>query len=85
MAFGKPVIGPNYGAPAEIIRHGEHGLLVDPKDSSAIAQALVDLLTDPEKARKMGQAGRDWARKQYSYNSFRENLKGFLADSVHPN
>ena len=63
LAFGKPIIGPNYGAPAEIIRHGQHGLLVDPEDSAAIAEALTDLLKHPEKAREMGQAGSEWVRR----------------------
>jgi phosphatidylinositol alpha-1,6-mannosyltransferase len=80
MAFGKPIIGPNQGAPSEIIHHGRHGLLVNPEDSSAVAEALVDLLTNPGKAHDMGQAGGDWVRKQYSYGSFREKLKGILPD-----
>ncbi len=84
MAFGKPVIGPSEGAPAEIIQHGRHGLLVNPEDSAAVAQALVDLLTNPGRAHEMGQAGSDWVRKQYSFGSFREKLKGILADGVQP-
>jgi glycosyltransferase involved in cell wall biosynthesis len=79
MAFGKPVIGPNEGAPSEIIRHGRHGLLVDPEDSMATAEALVDLLTNSDKSREMGEAGRDWVRKEYSYACFREKLWEILA------
>lgn len=79
MAFGEPVIGPNYGAPAEIIRQGQLGLLVDPEDSAAIAEALVDLLTNPDRAREMGQAGSEWVRRHYSYDSFREKLREILA------
>jgi phosphatidylinositol alpha-1,6-mannosyltransferase len=78
MAFGKPVIGPNFGAPTEIIRHGQHGLLVNPQDSAAMAEALVDLLTHPDKAREMGQAGNDWVRTKYSYGSFCEKLREML-------
>jgi phosphatidyl-myo-inositol dimannoside synthase len=84
MAFGKPVIGPNDGAPAEIIRHEEHGLLVDPEDAAAVAEALLNLLTNPDKAHQMGQAGSDWVRKQYSYCSFREKLRGILDDGAQP-
>lgn len=82
MAFGKPVVGPNNGAPAEIIHHGQHGLLVNPDDSGAVAWALIDLLTNPRKARNMGEAGRDWVCKQYSYSSFHEKLKGILNDAA---
>ena len=79
MAFGKPVIGPNYGAPVEIIRDGQHGLLVDPEDYVAIAEALLDLLNNPAKAREMGQAGSEWVRKNYCYTSFRGQLLEILA------
>lgn len=80
MAFGKPVIGPREGAPAEIIHHGVHGLLVNPEDPEAVAEALVELLTNPDKARDMGQAASVWAREQYSYGAFREKLKRILAE-----
>ncbi len=84
MAFGKPVIGPSEGAPAEIIHHGQHGLLVNPENSAALAEALVDLLTNPDKAREMGQAGSDWVRRHYSYGSFRKKLGGILGDYAQP-
>ncbi len=82
MTFGKPVIVPNYGAPADIIRHGQHGLLVDPEDSEAIAASLTDLLTHPDVAREMGQAGSDWVKQHYSYNSFCGRLRELLAASA---
>jgi len=78
MAFGKPVIGPNYGAPAEIIRHGETGLLVDPEDATSVAEGLLKLLTNPGQAREMGKAGSEWVREHYSYASFRERLGEIL-------
>jgi phosphatidylinositol alpha-1,6-mannosyltransferase len=78
MAFGKPVIGPNFGAPAEFIRNGENGLLVDPDSVTSIAGALVELLTNPEKGRELGKAGREGVRKSYSYGSFCERLVGLL-------
>jgi glycosyltransferase involved in cell wall biosynthesis len=83
MAFGKPVVGPNYGAPLELIRHGENGLLVDPEDATSVSEALIRLLTSPEKAREMGQAGRGWVRKAYSYGSFHEKLRQMVAQSVY--
>jgi glycosyltransferase involved in cell wall biosynthesis len=78
MAFGKPVIGPDCGAPAEIIRHGQHGLLVDPESPAAVAEALLKLLTCPDLAQRMGQAGEEWVRRHYSYDCFRERLRVLL-------
>lgn len=78
MAHGKPVVGPNVGAPPEFIRDGEHGLLVDPVNSAKIAQALVELLAHPERARQMGEAGQAWVQEQFSYEKFRQRLRNIL-------
>ena len=78
MAHGKPVVGPRVGAPAEFIRSGEHGFLVDPTQPSEIAQALVDLLREPERARQMGCSARDWVTNQFSYDLFRSRLRETL-------
>jgi glycosyltransferase involved in cell wall biosynthesis len=79
MAFGKPVVGPRYGAPAEIIREGQNGLLVDPEDPASVARALSRLLADPDVAVAMGKAGRNYVRANYSYGAFREKLREALA------
>ena len=57
MAQHKPVVAINCGGPPEIVVGGETGLLVSPGDSEAMARALGELLDDPERARKMGEAG----------------------------
>jgi glycosyltransferase involved in cell wall biosynthesis len=79
MAFGKPVVGPNYGAPAELIRHGENGLLVDPEDPASVAEALLDLFTHTDAAREMGKSGSNWVRRNHAYESFRGKLRQMLA------
>jgi phosphatidyl-myo-inositol dimannoside synthase len=80
MAHGKPVVGPNTGAPAEFIRSGEHGFLVDPLSADEVAGVLTALLQDPDRAAQMGCAGRKWVQEQYSYAKFRERLSGTLSD-----
>jgi glycosyltransferase involved in cell wall biosynthesis len=79
MAFGKPVVGPRYGAPAEIIRDGQNGLLVDPEDPASVAGALSRLLADPDVGAAMGKAGSNYVRANYSYGAFREKLREALA------
>jgi phosphatidylinositol alpha-1,6-mannosyltransferase len=79
MAFGKPVIGPNDGAPAELIRDGENGLLVSPEDPRSVGEALLRLLGDPMAARAMGERGGRWVNQHYSYDCFRERLREVLA------
>jgi glycosyltransferase involved in cell wall biosynthesis len=46
---------------ADAVRHAETGLLVEPGDVEAAASAMLRLLTEPELARKMGKANREWA------------------------
>jgi len=81
MAFGKPVIGPNCGAPVELIREGENGLRVDPEDPTSVSEALIKLLHNPGAAQQMGKAGSEWVRKHYSYGSFRERLRVALCSA----
>jgi glycosyltransferase involved in cell wall biosynthesis len=84
MAFGKPVIGPNYGAPVEVIQHGVTGLLVDPEDPASVAEALLRLLNEPERAREMGKAASEWVKQNYSYGSFRQQLREVLTACTNP-
>lgn len=79
MAFEKPVIGPNYGAPAELIRDGENGLLIDPEDPTSVGEALVKLLSNPDMAMQMGKTGSEWVSTQYSYDCFRNRLRELLS------
>jgi glycosyltransferase involved in cell wall biosynthesis len=80
MARGKPVIGPRVGAPAEFIRSGEHGLLVDPANPGEIARALIELLQDPARSRSMGEAGRDWVAREFTFDRFCERLRDALQE-----
>jgi glycosyltransferase involved in cell wall biosynthesis len=82
MAFGKPVVGPRYGAPAEIIRDGRNGLLVDPENPASVAEAISTLLADPGLARAMGQAGKRNTLEFYSYQVFREALNRILVSNA---
>ncbi len=78
MFHGKPVVGPRDGAPSEFIRSGEHGLLVDPADSREVANAVVELLQNKQRAEAMGRAARAWVIQEYSEDRFRQRLVEIL-------
>ncbi len=67
--FGKPVIATNVGGLPEIVLHGETGLIVPPKDSRALANAVVHLLKDDTFRRRMGEQGRLKLESEYSWDS----------------
>lgn len=54
MGMGLPVIAANHCAMPEIIHHNESGLLVPPREVDSLAEALIALLGDPERAQAMG-------------------------------
>ncbi len=61
MAEGKPVVATDVGGVADVVEDRRTGILVPPRDPEALAEAILELLDDPEKARRFGEAGRERA------------------------
>lgn len=57
-AHGLPVVAGNVGGALDAVIDGQTGVLVDPTDHVALADALVDLLLDPMRCASLGAAGR---------------------------
>ena len=66
MAHGKPVVATAVGGTAEVVVDGETGLLVPPRDPGRLAAAIDRLLSDPELARRLGEAGRARVAERFS-------------------
>jgi len=81
-AAGKPVIGGKSGGTGEAIREGITGLRVDGEDVEAIAAAVVELLTDSERARIMGEQGRQWVETVFTWESIVERTRQVAATVV---
>jgi glycosyltransferase involved in cell wall biosynthesis len=60
-AMALPVVATAVDGTPEVVRDGRTGRLVPPANPPELAEALLELLRDPERARRMGQSGRDWA------------------------
>jgi phosphatidylinositol alpha-1,6-mannosyltransferase len=78
MRAGKPCLALAGMAAAEIVVPGETGMLVPAGDLDALAAALSALLADPERARRMGEAGRERWRATFGYDRFRSRLETHL-------
>jgi len=58
MATGLPVISTDVGSVREVVRDGENGVIVPPKDVDALTSALSSMLADPDRMAAFGDAGR---------------------------
>ena len=67
MACGAPVIGSRVGGIAFTIADGETGYLVPPRDPEALCSRLEDVLRDPERRLRMGQAGRARVLRSFTW------------------
>lgn len=66
LASGTPMITTSAGNIRSAVEHGVQGLLVEPKDSVAVAEALASLLKDPDRLREMSGNCRRTAREKYT-------------------
>jgi len=66
MAASAPVVATRVGALPELIGQAQAGTLVAPGDSNDLAQAILRLLREPERADAMGRNGYAWVRDRYS-------------------
>lgn len=67
LAHGVPVIGCRGEGIEDIVKHGETGLLVEPKDVNSLAEAIDYLLNNPDKARAMGERGRELVLANFTW------------------
>lgn len=72
MAAGLPVVATNVGGTPEIVLGGETGVLVTPRDSAALADALIRMAEQPQQARRLGAAGRRRAEETFSIDGMVE-------------
>lgn len=74
-ACGLPVIAGRSGGLAEAVQDGETGLVVDPHDAEAVAQALGRVLGDQLLARRLGQGGRKAVETYYNWDRVIRDLR----------
>ncbi|MGD9989903.1 glycosyltransferase family 4 protein [Pseudonocardia sp.] len=79
--FDRPVVATSVGELPSVVHDGETGLLVPPDDAPALAAAVVELLTDAERAHKMGLAGARWLTDVASWAAVAERMDAGLTEA----
>lgn len=84
MAAGLPVVATDVGGTPDVVLDGQTGILVPPRNPARLAEAIVTLLKDPERARAMGAAGRARVEGHFTTQTMVTRLealyRGLLAD-----
>ncbi len=85
-AWGKPVIGGDFGGVPDAIENGKSGLLVNSKSVEAIAEGMRFFLDHPEKMREMGDYGRkralDWFSWDLQAERFVRIVENYISRSI---
>jgi glycosyltransferase involved in cell wall biosynthesis len=87
MAAGLPVVVTRILGTPEAVQDGVNGFLVPPGDPPALAQALIELLADPNRARQLGANGRKRIEQQFTRKQMLEGIErlyGEVIASRHP-
>jgi glycosyltransferase involved in cell wall biosynthesis len=82
MAMGKPVVAFAHGALPEIVVDGETGLLIEPGNRAAMAEAIVALLQAPHRRAAMGDMARSRAVRHFEIRAAVKDVETTLARAL---
>jgi glycosyltransferase involved in cell wall biosynthesis len=74
MAAGVPVVQPRHAAFPEVLEATGGGILCEPGDPASLAAAIADLLSNPSRAREIGERGRAAVHTRFTVTNMAENI-----------
>lgn len=83
MAMSKPVIVTDIKGSREVVKNGETGYLVPPKDPEAAGEALLKMLAAGEEAKKMGARGRHLVDEVFNAKTMTQNTISVYRELLH--
>ena len=81
-ACGKPVVAGRSGGLVDAVEDGVTGILVDPEDPAAVAEALIQVLSDRTLAQRMGQAGRERVLARFTWGKVIGDARRVFEEAV---
>lgn len=82
MALGLPVIASNFPLYKSIVEEEECGICVNPENEHEVAEAIQWLIRNPQKAREMGERGREAVLEKYSWQNEEKKLYEFYEQVI---
>lgn len=80
MAAGKPVVATNVGGSPEMVIDGITGYLVLPSNSDALAEAIITLIQNPNKAMTMGVEGKKLVQEKFTVEAMVKSYERLYKD-----
>jgi phosphatidyl-myo-inositol dimannoside synthase len=77
-ATGLPVVAGNSGGAPDAVLPGRTGVVIDGAAVAAVTEEIVSLLLDPERARTMGECGRQWVQQEWRWDVLAGRLHELL-------
>lgn len=71
---GRPIVATSVGGIPEVVRDEETGVLVPPSNPRALGDALTELVRSPERAERMGRAGREFVLGRFSWQRHADEM-----------
>ena len=82
MAMKLPVVASDVGGIYTLIQHKSNGLLVPPRDEEALSSAILDILSDKEKAKRMGELSRSIVEEKFTLRMMTDGILNVYEKSI---
>lgn len=77
-SFGKCAVGGNTAGMTDAILDGKTGLLVDPDDVNEIRDAMVRLISQPDKIQRLGEQAKQWVTTEHAWEQKAQQLQKII-------
>jgi glycosyltransferase involved in cell wall biosynthesis len=84
MAAGLPIICTDFESAREVISDPSLGIIIPRDDDAALAETVLELLDDPERGRRLGDAARAHARTEFSWERLVREMEALYTDLLTP-
>ena len=75
MALGKPIVASSVGGIIDLVKNGDNGILVPPRDSDALAEAILKLIRNKNLSQKLGKNGKAKVYPEYDTSTMIKQIE----------